>query len=144
MVTVYDVPANELIAQAAAQLKKDKKVTPPAWAQFVKTGAHVERPPTDPDWWFMRAAAVLRRLYVSKGPMGVSKLRRKYGGRKNMGVAPERFVKGSGSVARKVLQQLEEAKLIEKKKDGLNKGRIISPAGRSLLDKAAKQVYKKE
>ena len=41
------------------------------------------------------------------GPIGVSKLRTKYGGKKNRGHKPEHFYKGSGSVARKVLQQFE-------------------------------------
>ncbi|MEO9362920.1 MAG: 40S ribosomal protein S19, partial [Nitrososphaera sp.] len=40
MAKVYDVPADELIAKLAEQLKKDKKIEPPAWSAFVKTGSH--------------------------------------------------------------------------------------------------------
>ncbi|KHO49878.1 MAG: small subunit ribosomal protein S19e [archaeon GW2011_AR11] len=141
MTTIYDVDVGELIPQVAKQLKEQKLVAPPEWAKFVKTGVHKERPPVDQDWWYVRAAAVLRTVY-RQGPIGVSKLRTKYGGKQNTGYKPEHQYKGSGSVARKVLQQLEKSGLIKQEQRGIHKGRVITPKGKSLLDKAASHISK--
>lgn len=139
---VNDISANEIVKNASEALKEFEEVQPPEWAQFVKTGPHKERPPHDRDWWYMRAAAVLRSV-SNLGPVGVSKLRTKYGGRKNRGVRPEKFVKASGNILRKVFQQLEQAKLIQQAKKGNHKGRVITPKGQALLAKASKKDGKK-
>jgi small subunit ribosomal protein S19e len=135
MTTVYDVPADHIIRRTAEELKKRKEITPPAWAAFAKTGVHKEMPPEDPDWWFTRAAAVLRRVYVD-GPLGVERMRSFYGGNKNRGSRPNAFRKGSGSVLRKSLQQLEAAGLIIHDKTG----RRVSPAGMAFLDNLSQEV----
>ncbi|MFH1064380.1 MAG: 30S ribosomal protein S19e [Candidatus Woesearchaeota archaeon] len=141
MPTMYDVPVNDLIEEVAKDLQKINQIKPPEWSIYVKTGVHKERPPAREDWWYMRCAAVLRS--VSKlGPVGVSKLRTKYGVRKNRGHKPEHFYKGSGNILRKVLQQLEAAELVKKGESGTHKGRILAPKGASLLDKAAARLYK--
>jgi len=137
MTTVYDVPASALINEAAQRLKEAKKVTPPEWASYVKTGIHKEIPPLNEDWWYTRCASILRRVYID-GPVGVERLRSFYGGRRNRGSKPERFVKGSGSIAREAVQQLEKAGYMRNAK----KGRAISPAGRSFLDNVADEVKK--
>jgi len=136
MTTVYDVPADHLIRKVAEELKSKKEITPPVWASFAKTGVHKEMPPEDPDWWFIRAAAVLRRVYID-GPLGVERMRSFYGGKKNRGSRPNAFRKGSGSVLRKSLQQLEAAGLIV---HDLKIGRKVSPAGMAFLDRVAKDV----
>ena len=138
MTTVWDVPADLLIKRVAEKLKKMPEIKPPPWAVFVKTGVHKERPPEDEDWWYVRCAAILRKIYT-KGPLGIERLRKMYGGRKNMGTMPEHFRKGSGSVIRKALQQLEAAGLL-KKVEG--RGREITPKGRSLLDRTAHEIKK--
>ena len=135
MTTVYDVPADHIIRRSAEELKKRKEITPPEWAAFAKTGAHKEMPPEDPDWWFTRVAAVLRRVYVD-GPMGVERMRSFYGGNKNRGSRPNAFRKGSGSILRKSFQQLEAAGLIIHDKTG----RKVSPAGMAFLDNLSQEV----
>jgi small subunit ribosomal protein S19e len=141
MTTIYDVDANELILNVSKKLKQEKLVAPPTWSIFVKTGVHKERPPVDADWWYIRAAAVLRTVY-RQGPIGVSKLRTKYGGQQNRGYRPEHHRKGSGSIARKILQQLEKSGLIKNEQKGLHKGRIITAKGKSFLDKLATEMAK--
>ena len=79
MTTVYDVPPNHLIDAVAEELKSSGKIEPPEWAAFAKTGVNKEMPPVNPDWWFVRCASVLRRIYID-GPVGVSRLRSYYGG----------------------------------------------------------------
>jgi len=137
MTTVYDVPADHIIRRVAEELKKKKEITPPVWAAFAKTGVHKEMPPENPDWWFIRVAAVLRRVYVD-GPLGVERMRSFYGGNKNRGSKPNAFRKGSGSILRKSVQQLEAAGLIVHDKTG----RKVSPAGMAFLDALAREVKK--
>lgn len=60
-------------------------------------------------------------------------------GRKRNGVCPSHFCRSSGSVARKALQSLETAKLIEKTEGG----RRLTNQGRRDLDRIAAQVHKK-
>ena len=137
MTTVYDVPPDHIIRRVAEELKKKKEIVPLAWAAFAKTGVHKEMPPEDPDWWFIRAAAVLRRVYVD-GPLGVERMRSFYGGNKNRGSKPNAFRKGSGSILRKSLQQLEAAGLIIHDKTG----RRVSPEGMKFLDNLSQEVLK--
>lgn len=139
MVTALEVPADLLIQRVAEKLRKMPQVRPPAWAYYVKTGVHKEKPPENPDWWYYRAASILRKLYKRGVPVGVERLRTAYGGRKRRGVAPAHFAKGSGSVARKILQQLERAGLVRRVK---GKGRILTEQGRSLLDNTAYEIMK--
>ncbi len=137
MTTVYDVPADILIGRLSEYVKDSiVELRPPDWASYVKTGSHTERAPHNPDWWYVRSSSLLRKLYV-KGPIGVSKLRKEYGGRKRRGAKPAHFSKAGGSIIRTILQQLESAQLAEK--DG-NSGRVISSKGRSLLDAMASQI----
>jgi len=130
----------KLVQKVAVYLKENKVIEPPPWAPFVKTGVHKERPPQDPDWWYIRAAAIMRKLYI-RGPIGVSRLRTLYGGRHRRGHRPPKFAKGSGAIIRKILQQLEDAGLVQKAD---KKGRILTPKGRELLEEAAKIVLKAE
>ncbi|MCD6489001.1 MAG: 30S ribosomal protein S19e [Desulfurococcales archaeon] len=138
MVTALEVPADLLIKKVAEYLKtRVPEVKPPTWAFMVKTGPAKERPPQDPDWWYYRAASILRKLYKSSEPIGIERFRTIYGGRKNYGVAPEHFVKSGGSIIRKILQQLEKANLVRKIP---GKGRVLAPAGRALLDHIAYEI----
>ena len=76
-----------------------------------------------------------------KGPIGVAKLRKKYGGRKNRGHKPDAFRLASGNILRKVLQQLEKAGYIKFVEKEVHKGRVATPRGVSLLDKTAVSLY---
>lgn len=139
MVTIYDVDAGKLIKNLAEELKKVDSIVAPEWAKFVKTGAGKERPPVDEDWWYMRAASVMRKILIG-GPLGVSKLRKKYSSKKNRGHKPERVYVGGGNILRKILQQLEKAELLKYVEKGVHKGRIVTGKGEKLLNLAAKNV----
>lgn len=139
--SVYNIDPSKLINKLAEELKGIKEISPPEWAKFVKTGNFKERPPVEKDWWYKRTASLLRKIYVL-GPIGVSKLRVKYGGKKNRGFKPEEFRKASGNIIRKSLQQLESSGLIIQKNIKDHKGRVISPKGKSMLDKLANSIRK--
>jgi len=137
MTTAYDVPADVLIDRLSKYLKENyKEIQPPEWSGYVKTGSHAERVPQNPDWWYVRSASMLRKLYMN-GPIGVSRLRKEYGGRKRRGVKPAHFAKAGGNIIRTILQQLERAGLAQKDK---NNGRTITGKGRSLLDAMSTQI----
>ncbi len=139
MTTPHDVPASKFIEKLAEYLKNNvDEIKPPPWANIVKTGAHVQKPPQNPDLWYIRCASLLRKIYVH-GPIGVQKLRAEYGGRKDFGVHPEHAVKAGGSIIRKALQQLETAGLIEEQKPH---GKKVTPKGRKLLRDIAEEVGK--
>jgi small subunit ribosomal protein S19e len=131
MPTVYDIPPTVMIRRLAQDLRSRDEIKPPEWALFVKTGAHKERSPDDPDWWYMRCASILRKVYL-RGPIGTERLRIDYGGKKRRGAKPNKFHKGSGAIVRTALQQLERAGFIMKQG---NKGREMTNIGRSYMDK---------
>ena len=123
MTTVFDVPAELLINTVADEFRDNNdKIVAPEWTKLVKTGVHKERKPENIDWWYVRCASILRRVYID-GPVGVRSLRTFYGGKKDRGVNPEKFRKGSGSIVRVALHQLEDAGYVEK----VDAGRIITP-----------------
>lgn len=140
MTTLYDVPAELLIQKLAAELKENyAKVKPLPWTLYAKTGVYKERSPTNPNWWYVRCASILRKIALNTF-IGVSHLRGVFSGRKRNGSKPEHVRKGSGSIIRHALQQLEEAGLVETVK---GRGRRISPAGQSLLDRLAHDLKMK-
>ena len=136
MTTVYDAPPNVLIESVAEQLKGIKGLEPPEWAGYVKTGIHREKSPVNEDWWYVRLAAIMRKVYIH-GPIGSSRLSAEFGGPRDRGSKPNRAVRGSGSVARKALQQLDNAGLLTTIR---YKGRVISPQGQKLMDNTAYKI----
>jgi len=138
MVTVYEVDAQKFIERLKEELKKIDVIRPPRWALFAKNSPANERPPEQKDFWYIRAASILRRLYID-GPIGVSRLRTYYGKRKQHKRSKEKTKKASGKIIRTILQQLEKAGLVEKVE---REGRRLTPKGRSLLDRIAFEVYK--
>ncbi len=136
------VSKQELIPALAEKLKS--VLEKPEWADFVKTGIHNERPPIDENWWFMRGASILLKV-KDLGPIGVSKLRTRYGGRKNRGVKPEKFKRASGNHIRKLLQQLEKNDLLKSAdKNSKHKGKVITPKAQSMIAQTSKTIEKKE
>jgi small subunit ribosomal protein S19e len=138
MVRVHDVPADKLIKAVAEHLKRVPELEPPQWAGFVKTGSHAERPPQQADWWFTRAASLLRKIYL-QGPVGLQQLESAYGGSKALAYYPKHHRDAGGSIIRVALKQMEQAELVTKQG---NKGRILTPKGVALLDKVSKDVFK--
>jgi small subunit ribosomal protein S19e len=128
-----------LIEKIAKHFKENvDQVNPPAWASIVKTGSHVEKQPQNPDWWYLRCASVLRKVYVH-GPIGAEKLRENYGGRKGSRVAPAHAAKAGKTIVRKALQQLEAAGFVETLKP---QGRRVTREGRRLLQELSEELHK--
>ena len=149
MTTFYYVPAELLKPALADKLSGMDGISRPQWADYVKTGIHRERPPTQSNWWEMRCAALLRKV-GREGPIGVNSLAQAYGGKKDNGSNPHTPAMASRHIIRTALQQLSDAGLITMKEtktvqsgagdQKLYSGRIITPAGHKLLDEVAHSV----
>lgn len=137
---IFDVPSAELISIMKDDLKVKKLVNEPAFTVYAKTGNHRMRAPSQQDWFYMRCASILYRVYKD-GPVGTESLRNYYGGRKARGSKPEHFVKASGKVIRSCLQELEKAGFLAKHKD--KEGRIVTPTGQKYLNEQSRITLQK-
>jgi len=139
MVTLYDVPAEALIEAVAETLEGE--LEEPDWARFAKSGIGREFPPEQENYWYLRAAAVLRTVAIH-APVGVERLATAFGsaqkGTDRYGVGPRHRSDGSRKQLRVMLQQLEAAGYLERPPNGL--GRVLSAEGQSLLDSTAGEV----
>ena len=138
MTTVYDVPAKEFIDEVARKLQNDNNISVPEENVFSRTSVSRENPPENLNWWYIRCASILRKIYV-KNSIGIEHLRAEYGGRHDRGSKPYEARSGSGSIVRRAVQQLEKAGYVTKIK---GKGRVLTPKGRSFLDSTSKEVMK--
>ena len=142
MTTYHDVPADLLIGELSARLSEVDSINPPEWTKIVKTGTHRERPPAQDNWWYIRSAAVLRKV-GKLGPIGANHMAQHFGGPKDRGVKPNRAVAGSRNISRTVMQQLTTAGLIQSKMNlsgTVNHGKVLTPAGQKMLDSVAHAV----
>ena len=136
--SVYELNAQQYNLKLAEALKKVPEFKEPEWAKFVKSGPSKERPIEDEDFWFKRAASILRNVYKT-GSSGVQRLRTKYGSKKNRGFKPEAFQKGSGKIIRVNLQQSDKAGFTEIQKPirgvkSKKPGRILTDKGKKFLE----------
>ncbi len=137
MAKAYDIPSDKLISKIAENLKKDKKLEPSPWVAFVKTGSHVDKIPQNKDWWYLRCASLLRKVYIH-GPVSISDLKSQYGGKKQIGYNLAHHKDAGGAIIRKALQQLESSGYIIKK----TKGRVLSDEGMKRIDRMATELHK--
>src|SRR3990167_10669987 len=115
MVSARDADQGKLVTKMSVQLKEHVEMN--EWEKFVKTGMSRERQPEQADWYYLRSASVLRKIY-NDGPVGVEKLRSYYGGLHRRGHKPAHFAKGGGKILPAILQQLESAGYVRKEKKG--------------------------
>ena len=113
MPSVRDVDATKFVRAYALHLKRSGKLEVPEWTEHVKTGTHKELAPYDPDWFYVRTAALARHLYI-RPDAGVGAFKTVFGGRKRNGVRPAKSCQAGGSIIRKALQALEAMKLVAK------------------------------
>ena len=136
MAKVYDVPADELISRLTDALKSEG-INVPTWTVFVKTGAHADKPPQKPDWWYTRCASILRKIYLH-GPLSVNDLRTMYGdGKRNMYYGARHHKDASGAVIRNAIHGLEKLGYLEKVE---KKGSVLTRQGMQKLDKISTEI----
>ena len=137
--SIYVVEVSDLIKMIAEKLKEYPEIQPPEGSKFWKTAFYKELAPVDHEnFWYIRAASLLRKIN-KYGPIGVNKLRKKYGGRNRRGPGRNHSAKGAGKIIRVALQQLEAANLLKISK---REGRILSPEGISLLESTSYKILR--
>ena len=102
-ITVRDIPAEAFINAFAEHLKKSQKVMPLENGHYVKTGSSREIAPNNEDWFYIRCAALARRLYL-KPCVGVKTLQHIFGKRGRFGNKKKHHTQGSGKIIRYGLQ----------------------------------------
>jgi small subunit ribosomal protein S19e len=138
MNTVYELNSQEYNLKLAEALKCVPEFVAPEWIVFAKSGASKARPIDDVDFWHKRAASILRQIYKKK-IVGVSRLRTKYGSKKNRGYRPEEFRRASGKIIRTILQQSDKAGFTEIAPDvkgvrAKKPGRQLTASGKEFLE----------
>ena len=136
MAKVYDVPPDELITKLT-EILKTEDIPAPAWAVFVKTGAHADNPPQKSDWWYTRCASILRKIYLH-GPLTVNDLRTIYGdGKRKMYYGARHHRDASGAIIRNAIHGLEKLGYLEKVE---KKGSVVTRQGMQKLDKLSTEI----
>jgi len=139
--SIYSVEPIMLIQAVSEKLKEYSEIKPPEGSEFWKTAFFKEIAPLDQEnFWYIRTASVLRKIWKF-GPIGVNRMRKKYSGKNRRGSKPAHSAKGSGKIIRVAMQQLEDAKLLEKTEKG---GRKVSPEGISLLERTAHWILREQ
>ncbi len=136
MANVLEADAQKLIEVTAGRLK-ESGIPRPKYIDYVKSGAGKERVPESEDFFYFRCASVLRQVYL-KGPIGISKLRTKYGSKRAHWVRRHHHYRAGGSVIKDAFDALEKKGYIKTTKTG----RIITPGGKSFLDKLSNEIVK--
>lgn len=136
--SVYELKSQEYNLKLAEALKSIPEFKEPEWVKFVKSSPSKERPIEDENFWYKRAASILRQIY-KKRIVGVNRLRTKYGSKKNRGYKPERFMKAGGKIIRTILQQCDKAGFTEaireiKGTKEKRMGRKLTPKGKKFLE----------
>ena len=145
---VYELDAQEYNEKLAEALKGVEEFEVPEWLGFVKSGPAKERPINEADFWFKRAASMLRQIYKNK-VVGVNRFRTKYGSKKNRGMKPERFKKAGGKIIRVILQQCDAAgftRIAEDVKGVRSKkpGRELTVKGKEFMEGVGSEEVKED
>merc|ERR1712194_698793 len=85
-VTVKDCDPAAFIQALAEHFKRSGKIELPEWHDLIKTATFKEMCPMDPDWYYVRAASIARKVYL-RGGTGVGAFSKVYGGSMNSTVS---------------------------------------------------------
>ncbi|EAY00854.1 ribosomal protein S19e, putative [Trichomonas vaginalis G3] len=134
-----EIAADVFVNALAKHFQENRIVKPPEWADLVKTAALKQMAPSNQNWFYTRAAAVIRQIYMHHDA-SLSGLAFHYGANLKAVTMPKHHHNASRKVIRSILQQLEKADLV---KVG-EKGRQLTPKGQRLLDQVATSCGKKQ
>ena len=101
--TVKDVPAWTFIKAFSQYLKKSELIKEPEWLPFVKSSCKKDLAPYDDDWFYIRAAAIARKLYLRHN-IGVGALKHIFGGKWRRGVRTPRHGPAGKNIIRTCLK----------------------------------------
>ncbi len=143
--TVLDVPSNKFINQVAAFFKEKNIIKIPSYAPLVKTSRSNDCEPINSDFPYYKAAAICRKLYLTKSKnLGVGSLRVMFSKKERRGCQPPRTFRAGGKLIRDLVGQLKKGGYIANYdgKEDDNDGLYLTKKGKSELDKVASGLMK--
>ena len=145
--TALDVPSNILINAIASYFKEKNIIKLPKYSALVKTSRANDCEPINADYIYYRAAAICRKLYLTKSKnVGVGSLRSMFSKKQRRGSQPPKTFRSGGKIIRDLVIQLKGAKYVENYKGDEEEsfhGLHLTRTGRSELDKIAAGIMKK-
>ena len=112
----------------------------------MKTSRANDCEPINADYIYYKAAAICRKLYITKSKnLGVGSLRSMFSKKQRRGSQPPKTFRAGGKIIRDLVIQLKGAKYLENYggEDESNHGLTLTKTGRSELDKIAAGIMKK-
>ena len=99
VLTVLDVPSNKFINQLASFLKEKNIIKIPKYAPLVKSSRANDCEPINPDYFYYKAAAIVRKLYITKSKnIGVGSLRVMFSKKERRGSQPPKTFRVGGKI----------------------------------------------
>ena len=145
--TVLDVPSSQFINALADYFKEKNIIKVPKYAPLVKTYKSNDCEPISQDYIYYRAAAICRKLYLTKSKnLGVGSLRSMFSKKQRRGSQPPRTFRAGGKIIRELVIQLKGKEYIDnygQNEEETDKGLHLTKKGRSELDKIAAGLMKK-
>ena len=145
--TVLDVPSSQFINALADYFKEKNIIKVPKYAPLVKTSKSNDCEPISQDYIYYRAAAICRKLYLTKSKnLGVGSLRSMFSKKQKRGSQPPRTFRAGGKIIRELVIQLKGKEYIDnygQNEEETDKGLHLTKKGRSELDKIAAGLMKK-
>ena len=141
-----DVPSNILINAIASYFKEKNIIKLPKFSALVKSSRANDCEPINADYIYYKAAAICRKLYITKSKnLGVGSLRSMFSKKQRRGSQPPKTFRAGGKIIRDLVIQLKGAKYLENYggEDESNHGLTLTKTGRSELDKIAAGIMKK-
>ena len=144
--TVLDVPSAQFINALASFFKEKNIIKIPKYAPLVKTSKAHDCEPINPDYIYYKAAAICRKLYLTKSKnLGVGSLRSMFSKKQRRGSQPPKTFRAGGKIIRDLVIQLKAKEYIDnygKNEDESDHGLHLTRTGRSELDKIASGLMK--
>ncbi|KAG8345724.1 putative Ribosomal protein S19e [Trypanosoma vivax] len=134
--TLRDVNAWRWVKVCSQHFKREGKIMVPNCAEIVKSSHGRERAPQNPDWYYIRCAAVLRAVYMRPG-VGYGGLSKRFASKKNRGSRPEITTRASKGLLHWCCKSLVKLGLIEKCEES---GHCITRQGRKVADTIAYKI----
>ena len=146
--TVLDVPSSQFINELATFFKEKNIIKVPKYAALVKCSRANDCEPISPDYIYYKAAAICRKLYLSKSKnLGVGSLRSMFSKKQRRGSQPPKTFRSGGKIIRDLVIQLKAKEYIDNygknEEEATDHGLYLTKTGRSELDKIAAGLMKK-
>ena len=140
------MPSHVFINTLASYFKEKNIIKLPKFSALVKSSRANDCEPINADYIYYKAAAICRKLYITKSKnLGVGSLRSMFSKKQRRGSQPPKTFRAGGKIIRDLVIQLKGAKYLENYggEDESNHGLTLTKTGRSELDKIAAGIMKK-